>query len=106
MVVSRIFRTFCDKSFIWSYTFPCHPHGERFFIGLIGCQQLVKGRLKPAILRKGRFAINHKYSPIPTIAGFKEIPYGESTQNGYGNIDIKTAPLVSSTYRPRAWNQP
>jgi len=33
---------------------------------------------------------------------------GESTQNGYGkrNFDIKkTALLISSTYRPKAWNQ-
>jgi len=74
----------------------------------------VRGRLKPATMgafKTSHFEVSkvcHKYSPIPTIAGFKEISNGESTQNGYGkrNIDIKTAWMVSSTYCPRAWDQP
>jgi hypothetical protein len=50
----------------------------------------------------------HKYSPIPTMTGFKEKNYGKSTQNGYGkrDMDIERAWMVSTAYRPRAWNRP
>ena len=65
-----------------------------------------QGALKTSHFEKRK--VCHKHSPVPTMTGFKERCYGESTQNGYGkrNIDFKTAWLVSSTYRPRAWNQP
>jgi hypothetical protein len=64
--------------------------------------QSVKGRLNPATM--GAFKTSHfesrkiclRYSPIPTITGFKESTHGKSTQNGYGkrSMDIKTTWLV------------
>ena len=57
----------------------------------------VKGRLNPATM--GAFKTSHfeerkvchKYSPTPTMTGFKENDCGKPTQDGCGkrNIDIK-----------------
>jgi len=84
------------------------------FTGVPIEQRAVKGRLNPATMgafktsQFERRKICYRCSPIPTMTGFKESRHGKSTRNGYSkrNTDPKTAWLVSTAYRPRAWNRP